>query len=80
MRTVSVTEFRRNLPAYLKRISVGEEIGVTSHGKVIARLLPEKDPAEEARHWLEALRGKVVLGDVTGSTEEMSWSADEDHL
>lgn len=46
---------------------------------MIARLLPEKDPAEEARHWLEALRGKVVLGDVAGSTE-MSWSADEDHL
>ncbi|MHB1606139.1 MAG: type II toxin-antitoxin system Phd/YefM family antitoxin [Leptospirales bacterium] len=72
MNTVNVTEFRKHLPSYLKRVAAGEEIGITSHGRVIARLLPEKDAAQESRLWLERLRGKVILGDVVSSLEELS--------
>ena len=81
METINVTELRQHLPAYLKRVASGEEIGSTSQGKIIARLLPEEDPSEKARKWLESLRGKVILVDVVrpvaGSEE---WRADEDHL
>jgi prevent-host-death family protein len=45
MTTVNVTELRQHLPAYLKRAAAGEEILIASHGKIIARLLPEEDPS-----------------------------------
>jgi len=81
MHTVNITEFRQHLPAYLKRVAGGEEIGITSRGRVIARILPERDPGEEARNWLLSLRGKVVLGDIVDPVENtIEWNADENHL
>ena len=80
MHTINVTEFRRHLPAYLKRVAAGEEIGITSHGRLIARLLPEQDSSFEARNWLESLRGKVILGDVVSPIETIEWNADENHV
>jgi prevent-host-death family protein len=80
MHTVNITEFRKHLPTYLKRVAAGEEIGITSHGRVIARLLPEQDPSEEARNWLESLRGKVILGDVVSPIEDIEWNSDENHV
>jgi prevent-host-death family protein len=46
---VSVSDLRQNLPAYLKRVQAGEQLQITSRGRVIARIEPERDPAEEAR-------------------------------
>jgi prevent-host-death family protein len=81
---VSVTHLRQNLPTYLKRVQAGEAIQVTSHGRVIARIEPEQDPAEEARLWLEGLRGRVALGDVVASIADgdadLEHSNDADHL
>lgn len=56
MSTVSVTDLRQNLPAYLKRVQSGQRILVTSHGRVIAELKspsPEDDAAEQARKLLK---------------------------
>ena len=80
MTRVSVSHLRQNLPAYLKRVQAGEPIQVTSHGRVIARIEPERDPAEDARRWLEELRGSVILGDVVASIADVEWAADADHL
>jgi prevent-host-death family protein len=80
MTRVSVTHLRQNLPAYLKRVQAGEQIQVTSHGQVIARIEPERDPAEDARRWLEGLRGSVILGDVVASIADVEWAGDADHL
>lgn len=77
---VNITELRQHLPAYLKRVEAGEEIRITSRGRVVARIQPVQDPAEEARLWLENLRGSVVLGDVVSPLEDMEWTADADHL
>lgn len=49
MPTVSVTELRQHLPTWLKRVQTGEEVCITSRGRVIARLLPEEDPARRRR-------------------------------
>jgi len=38
--------------AFLKRVQAGEELQVTSRGRIIARIAPERDPADEARQWL----------------------------
>jgi hypothetical protein len=38
---------------------------VTSRGRVIARIAPERDPAEKARQWLLHLRGTASLGNAS---------------
>ncbi len=77
---VSVTDLRQHLPTYLKRVEAGEEIRITSRGRVVARIQPEQDPAEDARLWLESLRGGVVLGDVISPLANVEWTADADNL
>jgi len=79
MATVSVTELRRDLPAWLKRVAAGEEVRITSRGRVIARLSPEVDTREAAMARLEALRGTVIVGDILAPGEE-TWTGDDDHL
>lgn len=81
MKEINVTEFRQHLPDYLKQVGRGEEIILTSHGKIIARVLPNADVAGQARDRLEALRGKMILDDIidNGDADER-WTADEDHL
>jgi prevent-host-death family protein len=80
MFAVNITEFRKHLPEYLKKIQQGEEIQITNRGKIIARVVPENDAAEAARKRLFALRGKGYLGDVISPLEAVEWTADEDNL
>ena len=77
---VSVTDLRQHLPDYLKRVEAGEEIRITSRGRVVARIQPEQDSAEEARLWLESLRDSVTLGDIVSPIESVQWTADADNL
>ena len=37
---VSIRELKSRLSEYLRRVAAGEEVVVTSHGKVVARLVP----------------------------------------
>jgi prevent-host-death family protein len=79
MATVNTTEFRQNLPSYLRRAAAGEEIRITSRGRVIARLLPEEDRVAAARQRLDALQGQVRLGDVESPSGE-EWNAEQSLL
>lgn len=72
---VNVTELRNHLPAYLGKVKTGEEVAVTSRGKVIARLVPEVDECSAARLRLEALRKDCWIGDVLSPTGE-AWEAE----
>lgn len=38
--TVGVRDFKANLSAYLKKLKKGQTIAITSHGKVVGRVLP----------------------------------------
>lgn len=80
MLSINVTEFRKHLPAYLKRIQEGDEIQLTNRGKVIARIVPEKDEAEAARKRLEAIRGTAIVGDIISPIEDLEWTGDEGNL
>jgi prevent-host-death family protein len=80
MTLVSVSDLRQNLPAFLKRVQAGEELQVTSRGRIIARIAPERDPADEARQWLQDLRDRVSLGDVVQGIPDVEWGGDADHL
>ncbi len=54
---VAVRELKDHLSEYLNRVSAGEELVVTSHGKPIARLAPlMMDDSEEAA--IERLRSQ----------------------
>jgi len=75
MSKVNVTELRQNLPAYLARVQRGDEIEVAVHGKVIARIVPERSASEAARRRLIELRKKVRLGDVISPSGE-AWDAE----
>ena len=72
---VNVTELRQNLPAYLAEVKKGKEIEVTSHGKVIARIVAGGDPQQEARERLLAARKQCRVGDVL-SPGGAEWEAE----
>lgn len=49
---ISTREFKANLSAVLRRVRSGEEISVTSHGKVVARLSPPLTEDPSGLEWL----------------------------
>lgn len=76
MTTVSVTEFRQHLAAWLDRVRAGEEVAVSDRGTVVARVVPPLDPKREARRRLAALAGVVSVGDVVSPAIPASeWNA-----
>lgn len=76
MLEVSVTTFRKHIPDYLGRVRKGEDISLTSRGKVIARLVPPVDERKCAQQQLAALRaGSIHVGDVI-SPIDTEWGAD----
>ena len=79
MQQVKITDFRAHLPDFLKKVSNGEQIQITSHGKVIARLVPEFDEVEAAQNRLNELRGSMIIADIIEPLES-EWSADADNL
>ena len=47
--TVSIRDFRANLPSLLKRVQAGGALVVTSRGKPVARVLPPEPPVGTPR-------------------------------
>ena len=72
---VNVTELRQNLPAYLAEVKKGNEIEVTSRGRVIARIVAGGDPRQEAKQRLLAIRKHCHVGDVLSPTGA-EWDAE----
>lgn len=70
MLEVSVTTFRNHIPDYLGKVRNGENIVLTSRGKVIARLLPPEDECLKARQRLSELRAISRIGDVVSPLDE----------
>ena len=75
MPKVKVTELRQNLPDYLARVERGEDIEVTVHGRVIARIIPQADRSAEARKFLKSLRKTAVIGDIMSPSGDI-WDAE----
>ncbi|MBK8049389.1 MAG: type II toxin-antitoxin system prevent-host-death family antitoxin [Anaerolineales bacterium] len=76
---VNITELRRNLSTYMHRVDHGESFLVTAHGKVVARLLPQDDPAGAAYQRILEVRSQAWVGDVESPLDE-EWRADSEHL
>ena len=75
MPQVSVTTFRRHIPDYLAKVRQGEDISLTSRGKVIACLVPPVDQHTKAREELAVLRKNCHIGDII-SPVDTPWEVD----
>jgi len=79
MQQVKISDLRSHLPDYIKRVTAGEQIQITSHGKIIARIVPEIDEVQAAQKRLDATRGTMIVGDIMEPID-IVWSADSDNL
>lgn len=74
MLTVNISEFRANLLKYLESANSGEDILVTSNGKILATVSAPSQVQNQAREALAALRKNAKVGDVISSTAN-DWNA-----
>jgi prevent-host-death family protein len=58
--SVSVREFRANLPGLLRKVRHGESIVVTSRGQVVARVVPP-GPLPDAPRPFGLLKGMIEI-------------------
>ena len=59
MKEVKVTELRQRLPEYLARVRRGENVRITSRGKLIAEIAPPAAAEDQAQAARKRLRGSV---------------------
>lgn len=69
MQQVKISDLRSHLPDYIKRVNAGEQLQITSHGKIVARLVPENDEVEAAQKRLDTVRGSMIVGDILESVD-----------
>jgi len=65
MQTINISDFRANLLKYLEVANSGEQISVTSNGKLLATITPPVNQKEQARQKLKALASTAKIHDVT---------------
>ena len=65
MQTINISDFRSNLLKYLELARSGEQISVTSNGKLLATIAPPVNQKELAREQLDSLAASAKLHDVT---------------
>lgn len=78
MTEVNISELRNHLPRYLERAEAGEEVLITRHGRVVARLCAVRDPRAKAKAALARLRDHAQVGDVVAPVDE-PWEAEKGH-
>ena len=76
MQSVNTTELRNHLPKYLADVTNGDEIYITSHGRIVARILPPLDECQEAKKELLRIRKTCTMTDVV-SPIGVKWDADQ---
>ncbi len=74
MQTVNISDFRANLLKYLETANAGEQISVTSNGKLLATIIPPTNQKELAKQKLKALATTAKIHDITSPTE-CEWDA-----
>lgn len=64
MQNINISDFRANLLSYLQKAHDGEELTVSSHGEVLATILPPINKREKAKNILNTLSKTAVIGDI----------------
>lgn len=74
MQTINISDFRANLLKYLEKANSGEQISVTTNGKLLATIIPPVQQKERAKKQLQELAANAKIHDVT-SPIESNWDA-----
>ncbi|MEX2516783.1 MAG: type II toxin-antitoxin system prevent-host-death family antitoxin [Gammaproteobacteria bacterium] len=74
MKTVNISDFRANLLKYLENVSEGQQITVTTNGRVLATISPPTEMRETAKSQLAGLAATARVHDVT-SPVQVDWDA-----
>lgn len=74
MQTVNISDFRANLLKYLEKANAGEQISVTTNGKLLATISPPVNQKILARKQLKELAASAKLNDVVSPTDS-NWDA-----
>jgi prevent-host-death family protein len=74
MHTINISDFRANLLKYLEIANSGEQISVTSNGKLLATIAPPINQRELARQQLQTLASTAKIHDITDPTD-CEWDA-----
>lgn len=74
MLTVNISDLRANLLKYLEKASRGEQITVTTNGRVLATIAAPADKRELAKSRLSELSATARINDVT-SPLDSEWDA-----
>jgi antitoxin (DNA-binding transcriptional repressor) of toxin-antitoxin stability system len=74
MMTINISELRANLLKYLDKANHGEQITVTTNGKVIATICAPVDQKEAAKAQLAELAASAKIHDVV-SPVDAQWDA-----
>lgn len=69
MHTVNISDFRANLLMYLKKANAGEQISVTTNGKLLATISPPINKRLLAQEQLNKLAETVKIYDVVAPLE-----------
>lgn len=69
MQTINISDFRANLLKYLEVAGSGEQILVTSNGKLLASITAPEDKKEIAKKQLSSLAATAKIHDVITPTE-----------
>jgi len=62
MKTVSVTEFRRNASDFFSDVENGQKVVVLRHGKPIAQITPVRPDSSESPSWRQSGLRLAVRG------------------
>ncbi len=78
-KTVTATEAKTHILALLDDVEAGEEVEITRHGRLVARLVPARRGAALRGKYASQVRTNVTDEELLYSTGE-AWSGDEDNL
>ncbi len=70
MQTINISDFRANLLKYLEMANSGEQISITSNGRLLATITPPVKQKDQAKKQLKALAAKAKIHDVISPTNE----------
>ena len=69
MQTINISDFRANLLRYLEKANSGEQISVTTNGKLLATITPPIKQKQLAQERLEQLAANAKISDVVSATD-----------
>lgn len=75
MQTVNISDFRANLLKYLEKANSGEQINVTTNGKLLATIAPPVNQKQQAKQQLKQLAKSAKVFDVVTPTDSV-WDAE----